>query len=254
MKLTKEILEPLVNLGMTPKEITKELGTSYQNVLRKMKEFGFKLQGSGGQNRKIHKNPFEDLENEKVLYFLGLIAADGWIGKKNSIWLGLKDLEIIKKYAEFLGEVTIHLPDSSHTTYRVGFGNKETAEFLKFLGITKNKSLTLKINEVILCPHFIRGYFDGDGYAPKIGQSAKITSGSISILTQIQIYLAEFGIQTSVKLQCKNVNNTYALYITGKWIPSFTKFLYQDATIYLQRKKDRFLAQVKSGELLENLK
>lgn len=248
------MVKALVERKLTPKKVAVELGISYHRSLKLFKEYGFPLQGSGGQNRKVKGNPFSNLEDEKVQYFLGLIAADGWIGAKNSVWLGLKDLDMMKKYAAFLGDVTIHGKDKYHSTYRVGFGNKETVEFLNGLGITKRKTFTLKINEKLLTNHFIRGYFDGDGYAPAKGQSAKITSSSKCMLELLKKALKREGIKTSIRVQEVKVNTSYALYITGKQRDAFASYLYKNATIYLSRKLKRFQAQVKSGELLGTLK
>jgi len=213
-----------------------------------------KIENRGGQNRKVTNNPFEKLSNEYTQYWLGMIAADGWIGK--GIWLGLKELDHITLYRDWVNpNLTIHLADKHHATNRVGFQKKEVEEYIIALGITPKKSLTLKMN-IPLTKHFIRGVFDGDGYSPKPGQSAKITSGSMQFLLQIQEVLLQNNMLCNIKIQQKTKNVTYALYITGRNFIKFYNFLYEDSTVYLQRKKDRLrhvseMVRCKSDKLLE---
>ena len=213
-----------------------------------------KIENRGGKNRKVVNNPFENLSDEKTQYWLGMLAADGWIGK--GIWLGLKELEHITLYRDWINpSLTIHKADKHHTTNRVGFQKKEIEDFIVSLGITPKKSLTLKMN-IPLTRHFIRGVFDGDGYSPKPGQSAKITSGSMQFLLQLQEVLLKNNMSCSIKVQQRTKNVTYALYITGRNFVKFYNFLYKDATVYLQRKEIRLrlvseMVRCKSDKLLE---
>lgn len=212
------------------------------------------IETRGGQNRRVNRNPFLNLGDEKTQYWLGMIAADGWIGK--GIWLGLKELEHITLYRDWVEpSLTIHSNDKHHATNRVGFQHKETEEYLLNLGITPKKSLTLLMN-IPITRHFFRGVFDGDGYSPVPGQSAKITSGSYKFLLQLQEVLLIEGMSCSIKVQQQTKNTTYALYITGKNFVKFYDFLYTDATVFLERKENRLRhvaekSRSKSDKLLE---
>jgi intein/homing endonuclease len=210
------------------------------------------IENRGGQNRKVLNNPFIDLENEKTQYWLGMLAADGWIGK--GIWLGLNDLDLINIYRDWISpDLTIHYSDKHHTTNRVGFQHKETEEFLVNLGITPRKSLTLEMN-IPITKHFFRGVFDGDGYSPRAGQSAKITSGSLKFLNQLSEFLFKNNIKNRIAIQQKSKNITYALYITASQFTNFYKLLYEDATVFLQRKEERLrLYPVKGKRKLDKL-
>lgn len=195
------------------------------------------IENRGGRNRKVSHNPFKNLEDEKTQYWLGLIAADGWLYK--GIWLGLKDLNLITAYRDWISpNLTIHYSNKHHSTNRVGFGNKETVEFLINLGITPRKSLTLEINMPIT-RHFLRGVFDGDGYSPRIGQSVKITSGSLKFLNQLSKFLFDNNIKNRIAIQQKSKNIIYALYVTASQFKAFYNLLYKDATIFMQRKEER---------------
>lgn len=196
-----------------------------------------KIENRGGQNRLVHRNPFSNMNCEQTQYWLGLLAADGWIGR--GIWLGLKELDMMEKYRDFISpNLKIHGLSKHHSTYRVGFQHKETQEYLGSLGIVPRKSLTLCMHTPIT-KHFFRGVFDGDGYSPKQDQSAKITSGSILFLQQLQSFLLLNNIDTSIKIQQRGKNITYALYITARHYVKFYPLLYTDATIYMKRKEER---------------
>lgn len=211
-----------------------------------------KVENRGGQNRKVLKNPFVDLKDEKTQYWLGMLAADGWVDK--GIWLGLNDLGLITTYRNWISpNLTIHYADKHHTTNRVGFGHKETKEFIIALGITPKKSLTLEMNMPIT-RHFFRGVFDGDGYSPRIGQSAKITSGSLKFLNQLSKFLFDNSIKNRIAVQQRSKNITYALYITASQFTNFYELLYKDATVFLQRKEEKLrLYPVKGKRKLDKL-
>lgn len=210
------------------------------------------MENRGGNNRKVHSNPFTDMEDERTQYYLGLIAADGWVYK--GIWLGMKDLDVMEDYRDWVNpNVTMFSPDKSHATYRVGFQHKETEDYVINLGITPKKSLTLEM-KMPITRHFFRGVFDGDGYAPTPGQSAKVTSGSYRFLEQLRDFLSENNIESRIAVQQVVVNTTYALYITGKQFIKFYKLLYCDAHVYMKRKEERLRLVVekqlsKLGEL-----
>jgi intein/homing endonuclease len=211
-----------------------------------------KIENRGGRNRKVIVNPFRDLEDQKTQYWLGLIAADGWIGK--GVWLGLNDLDLIILYRDWLSkDLTIHYSDKHHSTNRVGFQNKETEEFMNSIGITPKKSLTLKM-KIPINRHFLRGVFDGDGYSPRKGQSAKITSGSLVFLNQLSEFLLNSNISNRIAIQSRGKNITYALYITASQFEKFYKLLYEDAIIFMQRKEERLrLYPVKGKRKLDKL-
>lgn len=113
---------------------------------------------------------------------------------------------------------------------------------------------------IIYTSHFIRGYFDGDGCIRKSYDTtryeAKITSGSSIFLEKIKETLQMNSITSSIikRKEC----NAYDLHIYNRAnINSFFNFMYKDATIYLSRKYNIFVALLgkpsneKLGELLE---
>ena len=128
-------------------------------------------------NRKhfINENYFKTIETEKQAYILGFIYSDGCIEEHPStsaltITQLEQDVDILKKIKE---EMKSDYPLSSviqkindKLKFRFYAYSIKLCEDLVKLGATPRKSLTLKFPfflEEKLVPHFIRGYFDGDG-------------------------------------------------------------------------------------------
>jgi hypothetical protein len=114
------------------------------------------------------------------------------------------------------------------------------------LGCIPNKSLILTFPQNIpknLVKHFIRGYFDGDGGlsvdkgSSKLGQLTISFVGTINFLNVLQQHIG-----TNNKLQdvCRN-GITRQLSIKGNTkVIAILNNLYQDATVFLDRKKNMF--------------
>ena len=59
------------------------------------------------RKNKIWDNPFENLEDQDVQYWLGWLATDGYVGttieKRCALQLQEKDIDVIEKFNKFLG-------------------------------------------------------------------------------------------------------------------------------------------------------
>ena len=107
-------------------------------------------------------------------YFLGYFAADGSIyANKNGNWyvaLHSADRQIIADIArvfDFTNKIEARRnKNSGGICYRIQVGSKTLSNALRDLGFASNKtsrlpSLAIPKNAE---PHFVRGYFDGDGH------------------------------------------------------------------------------------------
>lgn len=224
-------LSELHNLGYTPKKAAEYLGVKYCTLLPHWKKQGLPLQGSGGQNRIICHNPFEDW-GEVAQYWFGYIVGDGNIStEKYSIAVYSQELDHLQKYADWLG-LKIHISGLKGT---VLFGNKQVHQWFIERGVTPNKSLDVRL-DVALTPHIVRGLFDADGCGRRGGNPNKITSGSLRLLEQIQKYLYSKEIESVIHVQC---GRTYCINIKRSSDTKFFELLYSNATVYMQRKYDR---------------
>ena len=152
--------------------------------------------------KKYNENYFEKIDTEDKAYFLGLIYADGCLlldSKKYIYKLTLKihpkDKEILYKFKKKInGEMDIWFHKQREMCEINLSGKKLVSDLIK-IGLHPNKTFTIKYPNIDknLEPHFLRGYFDGDGCIrinldkrdnSKRGD-LRIVSGSIDMLNKI---------------------------------------------------------------------
>lgn len=194
---------------------------------------------------------FDNIDTEEKAYWLGFLFADGAITQYQhsyDIELGLKieDKNHVEKFAKAVGKEYVN----SKSTYRSRciLGSKHMFDTLCSYGCVPRKSLILKFpNKTIfkyesLIRHFIRGYVEGDGclsYCDK-----KHTTPCIRILGTEDFLngIKEiFNSKNKLSLNSKDNEITKVLSFTGKKAFGFANYLYQDATVYLDRKYDRYM-------------
>lgn len=194
----------------------------------------------------IWENGFSHLN----VYILGLISSDGCIyyskrHKRDLLNITLKDYEMIKTLNHLMTPTKKIYKNQG--CYCVIYKNDNAINFIKSLGISYRKSLTLnfpKIPKEYLWD-FIRGYFDGDGCIYKSHNNGhdymfiSLTSASISILNTLKNILLEFDIHARINKDCRK--DTYYLRISRqKDVKKFGEYMYKDANLFLSRKRERF--------------
>ena len=193
------------------------------------------------------------IDSEIKAYLLGLIFADGYIAKEQkqvSISLNEYDVDILDKIA-----ISI---DCSPPFYKHPDKNRYSnngqfvlsmAQLYDDLYIYKDKDVMPLIPDNLI-HHFIRGLFDGDGTISIDRRSNKynFTSGTFYIMLNNKniaesisktIAVATGLSQTSI--YARTGNGTEKVWVV-RWsgtnnIISIRDFLYNNATIYLARKK-----------------
>ena len=194
---------------------------------------------------KFNDSIFDNINTEEKAYWLGFLFADGAVssGKGNSVELSLKlsDAEHLEKYSKFLENESCVKTDSYRC--RVITCSKHFRKKLIELGCTPRKSLTLRFPDYLpkeLIPHFIRGYFDGDGCF----HSAKCKTCINRHLVFSLLRTKEFLEECSKYLDCngrlykrkEHLNNTYFINSANLRALNVGDYLYKDATIFLERK------------------
>ena len=231
-------------LGISAKEIALKLGTYNTTIRRILLRNNIKLRNQSEAQRRV-SNPFVNLNDRNVQYWLGMLAADGTIGNKEylvSLGLQEKDLDHVLKYSSFVDVKCHKIISKKFKTieYRVTFKSKECNLYLRNLGITPLKSKTLSI-KMKMTPDFIRGVIDGDGYIRK-------NTGGIEIATQSE----NFKEQLISWFKCNNIHCTSSfngsVFIVGvyskKDILKSYNLIYKDAPIRLERKYNRLYASL----------
>jgi hypothetical protein len=140
---------------------------------------------------------FASIRQPEQAYWLGLLAADGWIvTQRNQIQgvalaLHSRDMELLKSYAEFIGfRAEPRRTRSGSEMIQVKVASRKMAEDLNALGIEPRKSRTIKLPkiEAELMRHFLRGLFDGDGSVQERSTSltCQITTASKELASGIK--------------------------------------------------------------------
>lgn len=196
-------------------------------------------------------NYFEKIDSADKAYFLGLTFADGNIrtdsrggGRKIfSIMLTEEDkyiLERFNKYANFNSKLIIHHKKEIKPRYGLQINSTKIYDDLINLGITPRKSKEgLKLIPNIpkeYIPHFIRGYFDGDGIAKKEGYIG--FCGDIKIIEYIKKELIlKCNVRNNTITFNKSNNIHYVQWSSLKDVKAIFDYMYKDKKdLYLDRK------------------
>lgn len=262
MKLTQEqveIIQSLSRQGKSQKEIAQKLGCDITVIKRIAKENNIKIKAIINPN--IRKNFFENIDSEEKAYLLGLYFTDGNINKNNRtirIQLQASDLEIIKRIKDIfqVNNKIDHDKRPNKECYGLSFNCEKMVQDLSKYGIIPRKTyetshLPLEYIPEDLKIHFLRGLFDGDG---GLSISADYSKDISFDLTSYHYSICEEYQREIDKLINKDLHNKISIIDSvdsshrcrvgwrGKQqVLKILDILYQNATIYLKRKHDKYL-------------
>ena len=194
---------------------------------------------------------FSTIDNEQKAYWLGFMAADGYISR-NALVIALAqtDKEHLQRFQEAIHAThPIHDYKYPNTSFsRLFIRSSQLVDGLANYGVVPNKTFIFRwpILHKDLQTHFIRGYIDGDGgfYArrtayPTPAISFEVT-GNEPFLLSLQAFLMEQCSLRATKLyrRHKDIPIATLRYVGRKQVSRIFALLYRDATIYLPRKHD----------------
>ena len=242
----------LYTAGCSCREIGHDLGFNEQAVRSLVKHMGL-LRDTKPYQKLLDHSWFDSFDCEVKAYFLGLVAADGWI-HKNTVFIALKEsekqiLKAIPERAFPFVPIRTYPPGlmNVEAQCRIAITSRQWIARLNELGITEAKSLTMcDITNQIPAKvrhHFVRGYFDGDGSI-----SHSVYRGKRRVLVSFRgtrAFLQGLHDATGIPVggtYPKQGDGIKALSICGKGrMLELADYLYRDATIFLSRKKNRFV-------------
>ena len=193
----------------------------------------------------VNLNYFEEINTPEKAYWLGFLAADGYVvGNELNIQLGKKDKEHLKKFSDAInGNLTIRDINgknnfgTSYSHCRVSLKSDKMINDLVKYGIVPKKSLILKTPNInnSLFPYWIIGYMDGDGCVSKNKKKIRISfTGTYEVLNFIKTYLKSQAV-ISLEHRCEN---TYKIQIENNVSISFLDSInYINLDFALDRKK-----------------
>jgi len=252
INIYKEILKDYNTGDYKLKELSLKYGIKYDTISKNIRKLGAITNPHG----KIYMNStiFEKIDTEEKAYWLGFLYADGTVYKTGKNYyrfeLGLaeKDLIHIEKFKKFVSSKHDIKYRFKTKSFRIAFNDPQFTKNLIDLGCVPNKSLILTFPTEEQVPlelqkHFIRGYFDGDGYLSKPPKGLTISLlGTNEFLNSILPYLFN---NLDINKKClkkdkRHLSNTYYFDLTGDNARCFLKHIYEDSNIFLNRKKELF--------------
>ena len=237
--------------GWSLSAISKELHMDRGTLSHHLKEDGIEVINK--QNALKFNNKFFDIiDNEHKAYWLGFLYADSAVSSSNNtIEISLKssDIKHLEKLIKDLEYTTDKYIFQDNIRCRLQIVDKHLKEQLIKLGCPPKKSLILKfptedqVPSNLLFP-FIRGYIDGDG-SVMIGKDhhGEYTKPRLNILgtKEFLTVLIEKTGWRSASIGQKLNNQAYDVEWGGIYVFDYLDQLYQNATIYLDRKYEKYL-------------
>ena len=223
-----------------------------------------------GKLYSCNKDYFEIIDTEDKAYWLGFMYADGFIqsngGGSRKIGLGLSvaDIEHLEKFKKCLEyDGLIHIYKTGKTAYVEGLNycklvitEEKLASDLCDKGCVEHKTNMLKFPTEKQVPkelvrHFIRGYFDGDGsiyYMSDKEDKSKHSYGISFVGTEDMLtgilnqLITDKAILKKYSLRKRQPEHTIEYFNFGGNfnVRGFCEYIYQDATIYLDRKYQKY--------------
>lgn len=199
---------------------------------------------------------FEKIDTEEKAYWLGFLYADGYVSATDNrieLCLAEKDLHHIEKFKDFIGIPNKISYRKTTKAFRYSFKSIPCKEHLIKLGCVPRKSLILtfpnreQVPEYLL-RHFIRGYFDGDGWFTNTDSCFQ--AGIIGTEDFIKGFLNNIeNVKKDNKIfdvHRKDGAKRYA-FNSYKDVKTFLQWMYEDCNIYLERKYENYLDFIQNG-------
>ena len=264
--IQKEIIEMYSKQNISGIQISKKVNLSIYTIYKILKNNNIHIRNDKEKNLiyKVNENYFEKIDSEHKAYWLGFIYADGYITSKQKygsqnfgITLSSKDrLHLMKLNIDLqstypINDYCYNTSYKENTSYsRLLICNQKIVNDLIIHGCFEHKTNILqapKIDEELI-PHFIRGYLDGDGCITNYINNGYIRYkvlflGTKNILDFINDFLEKklnFRIQKYYKRKSNQTVESLELSsnIRSK---NFLDLIYKNASIYLDRKYNRYL-------------
>lgn len=223
------------------------------------------MQSSPHKNRKysVNEQYFNTIDTPEKAYWLGLLWADGNISKTtprssspNRLRLSLKadeshHLELLQTHLQSDHPLKKSVSSYNSQSVVLDVNSRPLCEALESLGFGL-KSERTNIPEIDHLSHFIRGYFDGDGSLSLYTQKVKdwtihrqewSLTGEPEFIINVQDFLSKALNLSNTKLKKYKRTDKAITLRYGKIsdIRSLYDYLYQDASIYMNSKHQKFV-------------
>jgi hypothetical protein len=244
----KEIFEKRNN-GAKIKDLMNEYSIKSSTTVYKAIERNGRDRIVANKKYDVDDSFFEKIDSEEKAYWLGFLYADGYVRiKKNAgelkLKLNIKDrnhIELFRKsiksthkIIDSTSKVIVNGKEHTSLCSTLSIYNTKIVSDLFKLGCLNNKTFKIRMPNIEdeFIRHFIRGYFDGDGC---ISLSKKSNSANCLITSNFDFLSDLLTILNFGKLN-KRGNIFDLVFYSKKNIKNFYELLYNNSTIFLERK------------------
>lgn len=261
-----EIEKMYLEDNLTPAQIGEKFGSKRYQINYLLEKHGIQKSVSQAKRKySLNENYFDEIDTPNKAYILGFLYADGYNNRINNtvvLSLNREDREILEKINKEIGSTkplfeSNYTPDDGVERHMLilTMASKHMCESVEKWGLVQNKTFTITFPDFLkedLIPHFVRGYFDGDGCAcstsdkgrPRfqitLMSSTQFCNGLIDYLETQNIH---FHINQPLR---KSKKNKIVRSGNNKELPKFINLIYKDADLYLERKKNKGLTYLES--------
>lgn len=191
---------------------------------------------------------FQLIDTDEKAYWLGMLLSDGNLYKSQmTLKLQKRDKQHLIKFKIALNsQHPIHdvVDFDGHKFSSFFIGSKKLTYQLKKAGMMPRKTFIVEFPHLRkdLNRHFIRGYFDGDGcmYYGKRKHTWSIFSSSPKFINKLFA-----TIKKETKIHFYKTYDNKSIYLNkGNDIIRLETYLYKNATVFLERKKNKFIRAI----------
>tara|TARA_Y100000310_G_scaffold342972_1_gene448540 strand:- start:2035 stop:2853 length:819 start_codon:yes stop_codon:yes gene_type:complete len=258
----KQQISNIVSLyksGETQKTISNLYKCDRSVIKRVLLDSGTKLRNLSESKRKVSLNVgyFKKINAPEKAYWLGFLYADGAINENRvRICISKRDEELVHKFKQSLNsghkiaETINRRNGNEYLQAEISVTSKPMVKDLMKHGCHPRKTFTCefptRINKKLM-PHFVRGYFDGDGcitHKKHYGKKKVYFYPAISIAASKQFgnaLVRYFKNELNVKVRIISDKSIYSLRASNLVAIEVMKHLYLDADLYLERKRNKAL-------------
>lgn len=235
--------------GKSARSIMRAYGFRHHiSIVDALRRQGIEQRSAPERNRLYKLNPhiFDNLDNEASAYLHGFIYADGHIGRDKTLTINVSDEDKVhmdKIRIAMQTEAPVRIVKNygyGKANARLSFTDRYMASQLQSKGIVIGRTspeLAFSSIPESMFNHWLRGFFDGDGSARK--SKSIIFCGSYEFLSMLRDRIT-YHCQTNPNLAISEHITKSIHYIgySGRLVAlRVADFMYKDATIWLERKR-----------------
>lgn len=196
-----------------------------------------------------------DVLTDEGAYWIGMLMTDGSVQETAkhspaiSLTLQERDRVHLEKLAKFLktDRVPIEVGSSGNTShlpnkyFRLQFRSKKLVDALAKFGVMSNKTHRTAAGELKENLHFWRGVIDGDGGIADGGSASRLKlylSGTENLLGEFCRYSLAISPNSGATVRSAGHSKAFQFHLTGLHAARVIRHLYDDASIYLDRKME----------------